>query len=120
MENVIKIYIIKILYNLNNRNFEKLFKYDLILRNEFKKIQIKNTQYFLINYFVPLDENDKKEFDHGNAVYFAMTDKNKKETNEEKKNLKENKEEISIYSNENEIHNIDIFLSITINKLISN
>ena len=115
LENVIKIYIIKILYNLNNRNFEKILEYDLIQCSEFKNIQI-NSQHFLINYFVPLDENDEKEFKHGIEKFYEITENEKKS----KEGVKENKNEISIYSNENDINNIDLFLSITINYIISN
>ena len=91
LDNVLKIYIIKILYNLNNRNFEKLFEYDLIQNKGFKNIQI-NTQYFLINYFIPLDKNDENEFKHGMEVYLAMIDKDNKKENEEKQNDKVKKD----------------------------
>ena len=77
LENVIKIYILKILYNLNNRNLEKLFKYDFILRKEFENINIKS-EYFLINYFVPLDENEEKEFKYGIEKYYSIIDETKK------------------------------------------
>ena len=114
--NVLFIYIIKIMYNLYNRNFLKLFNSDLIYRNDrneyFKTIQL-NTQNFLINYFVPLDENEEKEFNHGIQLYYTITDK------KEKKDSEKDQEEIS-NSNPNEINNIDLFLSITINKLVSN
>ena len=110
LENVIKIYILKILYNLNNRNLEKLFKYDFILRKEFENINIKS-EYFLINYFVPLDENEEKEFKYGIEKYYSIIDETKK---------KEEKEIVNNCLNDDEIKNIDIFLSITINALFSN
>ena len=128
LENIIKIYIMKILYNLNHRNFEKLFNYDFMHRKEFEGLN--NSQYYLINYFMPLNENDEKEFKYGLRKYYSIIGhgpekkEEKKKENEKNYSNEEEKseaiEEISINSNDNEINNIDIFLSITINNLISN
>ena len=98
---VIKIYILKILYNLKNKNWKNISDYNVY--REIKKGLYEDNNgsnldldYFLLNYFIPTDKIDNKDF----------IDKLKK--------FDENS------SDSMEIENIDEFLTIAINKIISN
>ena len=64
---VLKIYILKILYNLKNKKWNKVEMSDL--NRELKDIQKMSDsdsesyyQYFLLNYFIPSDEIDNDEY----------------------------------------------------------
>jgi len=102
---VFKIYILKILYNLKNKKWNKVEMSDL--NRELKDIQKMSDsdsesyyQYFLLNYFIPSDEIDndvyKKESENFIESIIGDTPKTEK------------------------INNLDKFLSLSINKVISN
>ena len=106
---LIKIYILKIIFNLLNRNWQELLCYNYNLRKiEFitdiltDEKESSMDKSFLTNYFLPLDTEEDKN--------------NYLKTCENFKNYKdESKEFIEISDN-----NIDIFLTVSINKIISN
>ena len=129
---VIIIYILKILYNRNNRNWTQTNKYDLI-RNEFSDIQT-NSQYFLINYFLPLDDSDEKEFNNMKeifksiGIYQSSDSKGSKEEESKGSQGEQSNESLgegssgenSKENKEKKIKNIDLFLSLSMNQVISN
>ena len=128
---VIKIYILKNVYNLKNRNWARISEYDFTRKNEFNDIQI-NSQSFLINYFLPLDDSDEKEFNKVKEIFKSIinihqSSENQENKGEESKTSKgeeskgeESKGESSEESKENKENKIDLFLSFSINKIISN
>ena len=99
---VIKIYILKLLYNLTNKNWEKLsneklFKIIIQDNNNFNQQQF-NSKY-LLNFFIP-----DISFENENKKFIETIYGNEKEE-KTSKILEEN---------------IDLFLSLAINKIISN
>ena len=108
---VLKIYILKLFYNSKYRNWENLYNYDFMNNNAFNSIlkgSENNSFSFLIIYFMPSNEGDEKPF--------------KEELNKFSKIMNKDSEssETSDNSNYEGIQNLDIFLSIAINKIISN
>ena len=110
---VIKLYIVKILYNLMNKNWEETNKYDFIKDKQFQNEVLyvdgpsSFSEYFLTNYFMPLGYNNEEEF--------------KKEINVFLNAIKnsESSEYSEIFSGNKNIK-IDKFLTIAINKILSN
>jgi hypothetical protein len=107
---VLKIYILKLFYNSKDRNWENLFNYDFMNNNAFNNIlnDTENNSFsFLINYFMPANKNDENQF--------------KEEVNKFANILKNSESsETSDNPKDEGIQNIDIFLLVAINKIISN
>ena len=112
---VIKIYILKIFYNsINNsvnrwnyfltRNFTKKEHFNNIINDNDNSESVEDS-FFLINYFMPSNKEDQNIFKNYTNNFI---------------NIIAEKKEISQNNNENEIKNIDIFLMVAINKIISN
>ena len=104
--NVIKIYILKIIFNLNKRNFKHLLEHSLLDFEVFKIFQDQISQDSLLNLFLPLDDNDTKKFkEETNYIDTLFSSKERSELSDSLK-----------YQS---IENIDMFLSVAINKIIS-
>ena len=108
---VLKIYILKLYYNSKNRNWESISYHDFVKNKAFNSIlkSSENISFsFLINYFMPSNESDEKKFKEELNIFNKIINKNLESS------------ETSETSEDEEIQNIDIFISIAINKIISN
>ena len=107
---VLKIYILKLYYNSKNRNWESISYHDFVKNKAFNSIlkSSENISFsFLINYFMPANKNDENQF--------------KEEVNKFANILKNSESsETSDNPKDEGIQNIDIFLLVAINKIISN
>ena len=104
---ILKIYILKILFNFNNRNYEQFIKSNFIDKLELGDLFKDSKESFLINYFLPMEEKNENEF---------------KDINERIKLVIENhvNSDSQSSSSSEEINNIDIFLIVSINLVLSN
>ena len=106
---VIKIYILKIFYNSKNRNWDDFYKGYITQKEVFSKIlyvnETEENLYFLTNYFMPSNNYDEE-------IFKVYTDNFISIINKENENSQKFNEEL--------IKNIDIFLIVTINNIISN
>ena len=109
--NVIKIYILKLIYSYYN-NFELFKKFDfknsgINFYKDFPSLNEGGVKLILTNFFLPLNDDDYKKYLEGAKIFKEIKDNN---FNSEPKT-------ISDFISEN---GLDIFLDITINKIIYN
>ena len=122
--NMVRIYILKILFNVKNRNWNEFLHYELIKDKNFDSIfnDSNNTesssQYYLLNYLIPADENDEKQFKEEirNFTETIEIKENDNCSSSESTPIEETKE----INKTKEIKNIDVFLSMAIDTIISN
>ena len=110
--NVIKIYIFKLLYSYIN-NFEKFKKFDfkksgIYFYSEFPSLAESDNQITLKYFFLPLDDEDYKNYLEEMKIFEKIKENNFKSNGPSQK------------SELIEDHGLNIFLDITINKIISN
>ena len=112
---VIKIYVLKLIYNFNNRNWEKSFdghfrvfkQLDTMLDQYDNDSTIQKNPLFLTNYFIPSYEKTETKFKEQISDFIVKIRNFGSSTS-------------SDFSEDEGIQDIDEFLSISINKIISN
>ena len=109
---VIKIYIFKLFYNFMDKNFEEFKVYDfkgsfVEFLKEFDSATDDNNDSFLTYFFLPLDDDDYSKYSQ-EIKLFDMCQKN---------NFKVATNDLAKLINE---FGLDIFLTVSINKIISN
>ena len=110
--NVFKIYILKIFYNSKNRNWEKFLADNFTTQEYFDKLLNDNSNSeanggasFLINYFMPSNEEEERMFKAFTKDFINIIAK---------------EDESSEYFSDEKIKNFDTFLTVAINKILSN
>ena len=115
---IIRIYFLKLIYNFHHRNWEESFElndykfledkgFKTILDDYNKSDSEDNSKYYLLDYFIPCDMEDSTKLkEETNKFVLKIKDiQNKGDTDDTK---------------DEKVENIDLFLAISINKIISN
>ena len=109
---ILKIYVFKIVFNLLNKNWEDLLNYNFChhqiyfydILDEIEKEENEKSSSFLINYFLPINyEEEEKEFLQQNEIFEIFKNRN-----------------FLNFPVDIQNDNFDIFLTISINRIISN